>query len=517
MAFKCKNCGGKVHYNIKSHNLCCSYCNSEFPINEYDQKNNAEYTTNAFETNIFVCPTCGAEISSLDKESTAYCTYCGSQAVLKERQIKNRPIYIIPFSQTTEQVKEQYNNFIKNKAFVPDELKDPNYINEFRGIYIPYWSYALEVNKHAFIVQGEKNYREGNVDVEETYNINVQVQDDLYDIVLDASEALDDSIASHIAPYDIKDAVKFKEGYLAGFYSDKETTPPEKYNENVKNIAVEKIKKRVEEETELTSITTSNEDQMFTGRSKYKLALLPAWFLTYRKKDRVAYSVVNGQTGKIAMDLPLDKKKFFITAGIASAILSAVFFFLFSVIPPQNLIEWTSVITFVSSMIFLSEIKQVQIKESVVLYKKRARRKTPLSIIISSIGYVFMMFFVVLLQNMFERLLFGMYSREGIFVQLFVLIFQCVLTVKTIKHVKTLENKAGIKYTIFVLLTSMASFIILVINPVINEWFYIIATINIAGILSNCFASIYYFNYLTTRPIPNFFERKGGYSYENDK
>ncbi len=39
-------------------------------------------------------------------------------------------------------------------------------------------------------------------------------------------------------------------------------------------------------------------------------AMLPVWFLSYRNKDRVAYATVNGQTGKVAADIPVDRRKF---------------------------------------------------------------------------------------------------------------------------------------------------------------------------------------------------------------
>lgn len=40
-------------------------------------------------------------------------------------------------------------------------------------------------------------------------------------------------------------------------------------------------------------------------------AMLPVWFLSYRNKDRVAYATVNGQTGKVAADIPVDSRKFY--------------------------------------------------------------------------------------------------------------------------------------------------------------------------------------------------------------
>lgn len=41
-------------------------------------------------------------------------------------------------------------------------------------------------------------------------------------------------------------------------------------------------------------------------------AMFPVWFLSYRNGSRVSYATVNGQTGKIAADLPVDIRKYFL-------------------------------------------------------------------------------------------------------------------------------------------------------------------------------------------------------------
>ena len=38
--------------------------------------------------------------------------------------------------------------------------------------------------------------------------------------------------------------------------------------------------------------------------------MFPVWFLSYRKKDRVAYATVNGQTGLVVADIPIDPKRY---------------------------------------------------------------------------------------------------------------------------------------------------------------------------------------------------------------
>ena len=62
-------------------------------------------------------------------------------------------------------------------------------------------------------------------------------------------------------------------------------------------------------------------------------AMFPVWFMAYKNNNRVAYATVNGQTGKVVADLPVDVPKYL----GASAILTIPIFLLlnrfFTVIP----------------------------------------------------------------------------------------------------------------------------------------------------------------------------------------
>ena len=46
--------------------------------------------------------------------------------------------------------------------------------------------------------------------------------------------------------------------------------------------------------------------------------MLPVWFLTWQESGRVAYSVVNGQTGKVTSELPVDIKLYLLFSLIAA-------------------------------------------------------------------------------------------------------------------------------------------------------------------------------------------------------
>ena len=77
-----------------------------------------------------------------------------------------------------------------------------------------------------------------------------------------------------------------------------------------------------------TCVNTAAQVDLERGRVKY--AFIPVWLLSTRWNDQNFLFAMNGQTGKLIGDLPMDKKKFWTTfgiiAGAITAVLSAFFY-----------------------------------------------------------------------------------------------------------------------------------------------------------------------------------------------
>jgi len=120
------------------------------------------------------------------------------------------------------------------------------------------------------------------------------------------------------------------------------------------------------------------EESLHFETKKGELAMLPVWFLAYRKKDRVAYAVVNGQTGKIAGDMPIAVHKY-----LLSSLLWAIpiFLLLYSYwnMQPSSLLVVSAMLSFVCSMVSNMQLSYLIIRENKekdrgFMSKQRARR-----------------------------------------------------------------------------------------------------------------------------------------------
>ena len=319
--YRCPNCSAQMRFDIASQELHCDYCGASTPISDHPDEKVAR-EEKAFDVTIFSCPQCGAEIMSTENAATGFCSYCGASVLLEGRMGKGKaPKVIIPFQKTKEECQEIYRKKLKTAWFVPGEFKDAQHIDRVRGMYLPYWVFDVEQKKEAKLrgTRVKGNYQE-------TLSLKANLDNSYKGLSRDASSAFDDSICDWIAPFSEKAMKPFTPAYLAGFYADVADVGSKVYNESVKAEINNRTKKLVKAQYPGTSISFPvNLTRAFgTTISDVKSAMFPVWFLTWRRNDRVAYAVINGETGKISADLPVDPKKYV----LGSLILSVPIFLL---------------------------------------------------------------------------------------------------------------------------------------------------------------------------------------------
>ncbi len=86
--------------------------------------------------------------------------------------------------------------------------------------------------------------------------------------------------------------------------------------------------------------------------------MYPVWFMSYRKGDRIAYATVNGQTGKVTADIPVDIKKYTI-GSVLLAIPIFIFLNLFFTIKPALLLRHSTLLAAGAIFLHLWEIVKI--------------------------------------------------------------------------------------------------------------------------------------------------------------
>ena len=448
-----------MKFDIATQKLVCEYCaNSEDPYAHPDGTQAKE--DDSFDVTVFTCPQCGGEIYSMSTEATQYCTYCGSQVMLEGRLVnQNRPHRIIPFQKTKEDCKKIYQEVTKKALFAPRELKDPEFIDKFRGIYLPYWVYDYAQNGTVRL----KGTRErGNKT--EYCDLSVDVDNTFSGITFDASSSFDDTLAAQIAPFKAQNMMDFTPAYLCGFYADTADVPEEVYEMAAETLVNEEAMDRIRAkfgDIHVDSIPDKT-GSFHTVKTGQTAALLPVWFLTWRSGDRVAYAVVNGETGKMAADIPVDPKRY-----LTGSLLLALPIFLLLLFMP--VMTGGTVLT--ASMV-LGIFSAVMFSRSLYKMTRHEQRSDDL-------GYQ-----ATVGKNLDQN--------------------------KKAAEAKKKVYGAGIRLELFLVAAAIAfGGWIMLTSPVSDAWYYAGSTVIMAMICLLALKMINRYNLLATRPIPDFHDRKG--------
>ena len=135
-------------------------------------------------------------------------------------------------------------------------------------------------------------------------------------IPVDGSSKMDDAYMDAIEPFDYSAITDFHTDYLPGYaaqtYDEDATACAPRATARVKNTTIAAIR-RTCDYTTLTPRTS----KISTTQNSVDYALLPVWMLTTNWHGKSYHFAINGQTGKLIGDLPIDKGRLFgLLAGI---------------------------------------------------------------------------------------------------------------------------------------------------------------------------------------------------------
>lgn len=316
---KCPSCSAVLKFNPHTQNWTCEYCRSTFnleQIEEYEKKSGKvleKENHNKKEIDVYICNNCGAEIIADENTSTTSCVYCKNTAILKDKlQGEFNPNYVIPFRTTKDDAINAFKKLGKGKVLMPKEFNNKNNINEMSGIYIPFWLYDYDAEGRVnadcerITTWTSGNYRYTKTD---TYLATREGSMSFEHVPVDGSKRFENDIMNSIEPFDYKDLKEFNYSYLSGFLSEKYDVTKEDASKDAivraKNSFIEQMENDIHGYNTVTPTTNS----INLSNSKSYYVLLPVWMLNIKYKDKIYTFAMNGQTGKLIGNIPIDKKK----------------------------------------------------------------------------------------------------------------------------------------------------------------------------------------------------------------
>jgi len=460
---KCPHCGAEFEYDVKKKSVFCAYCGSEFNPQELKKDvKTAKKNESVISGKTYSCTQCGATLMTFDETAVTFCSYCSSQNVVENEVVKEKaPDVIIPFSKTEEECIKNYKRKISNFLFSPSYMKSDVIVKKFRGIYMPYAIYKL-VHHGDCVNKGKKySHRSGDYVYYDDYDIHAVV-DSTYDgVSFDLLSKFYDDYSQSI-PFDSRKAEEFNPNYLAGFYADRGDVPDDTYYSDASLIASNDSTRFLKKEKIFAKYGCTT-PKVGYGVSDKRYAVFPMYFASIRSKDNkhIHYAAINGQTGKVAADMPIS----FIKYIIFSLILSIPIFLVINLIP----------------MILPKVISFFVIVMSIIAWIMCGKE----------------------LEKCNDR--YGRYNDKG-YSSLFVEVDDNGNKKKR-KRERTYKMKA--KYWVKYLVAILLSLIMIIFNPVQDAYYYGAAIIGLILIIWSFNDLVKIHNNLVSRPIPQL-EKRGG-------
>lgn len=352
--FKCPCCDGAIEFDSASQNMKCPYCDTEFEVEALMSYNNdlanpgeddmswdasagqewTEDETTGLRT--YLCESCSGEIVGDANLAATECPFCGNPVVMKGQFAGDlKPDLVIPFKLDKKAAKEALKKHYSGKKLLPKVFQDENHIDEVKGIYVPFWLFEADADAHIrYKATRSRSWSDSRYIYHETQHYSVTRGGSLGFnwVPVDGSSKIADQLMESIEPFDISGAVDFQTAYLAGYLADKYDVDAEQ--------SIDRANQRIRQSTEnafastvngySTVIPVSTNIRLRNGKAKY--ALYPVWLLNTTWNGQKYTFAMNGQTGRLVGDLPMDKAAYkrwlFGLAGLGTAVTLALSYLL---------------------------------------------------------------------------------------------------------------------------------------------------------------------------------------------
>jgi len=336
--FKCPNCGAVTAYSIRDSGLACEHCGyqekvqadvvgTEAEVFEFSLDNLAKASHGwGDERKELKCLSCGAEIGIPAESMAATCAFCGSNKVVQGsgNQDQLRPKFLIPFKIDPQKCQEIAREWLGKSWMVPKELKNFAAMDSFTAIYLPYWTFHAITNaswqaevghrvSERYYDASSKSWRTRTKIVWRWESGNAGLNID--DLLIAGTDRVSARHLGNVDQFDLSDIVTYAPVFLAGLQAKGYDRPLESAWERARELMREKTKAACMGQASTSMIRNFSMKLDFSDES-WRYLLMPVYLAAYRFNGETYHAIVNGQTGRISGQRPVDWKKIWLVVAL---------------------------------------------------------------------------------------------------------------------------------------------------------------------------------------------------------
>lgn len=329
--FKCPQCGANTAYSVAAGGLECTHCGYyEPPPKEIIGKGaqEFEFTVETMQEAAhgwgetrkeLLCQNCGAQISLSVTALTATCPYCASNKVIQRDALQDvlRPRFLVPFQIDDRRCSTISREWLGSSWMTPGNLEKIVRIADFNPVYLPYWtfdslasaSWRAEVGHtetDRYYDHGSKEWKTRTRVVWRWESGSVRVPFD--DLLVAGTTKLSPLLLNRIKPFDLSQLAPYDAKFLAGMQAQAYDMPLDSAWENAREEMRAETREACLGQASTSRVRNFSMILDFDEES-WRYILLPVYVAAYRYRDRVYQVLVNGQTGAISGQRPVDWNK----------------------------------------------------------------------------------------------------------------------------------------------------------------------------------------------------------------
>ncbi|GJM42268.1 MAG: hypothetical protein DHS20C20_25500 [Ardenticatenaceae bacterium] len=338
--FRCPHCDGATAYSTDGGGLTCSFCGyHEAPQVEVVGKGaqEFEFTVETVERSVngwgherkeLVCNSCASHITLSTEMLSHTCPFCGSNAVVQTRAPQDvlRPRFLVPFVTTTEDCRKKTAVWLQNSWMLPKDLQKLARSTEYTPIYIPFWTFDARTKAtwRAEVHNTDARRRRHsapNWKWERPFLLKLADREEKVwdwesgavslftdDMLVSGSSQLSLALLSQMGGYQLAKLVPYDPAFLAGLSAQAYEVDLETAWERARGLMRVRTKKACQDQASASSMRNFSMNLGFSEES-WRYILLPLYLATYRYGDKLFQVMINGQTGTIAGQRPVDWKR----------------------------------------------------------------------------------------------------------------------------------------------------------------------------------------------------------------
>ena len=331
LQYKCPCCGGMVEFDSGSQKLKCPYCDTEFDLEalqqeetEQQQEQDRPEEVPSWKTpgqewseeeagtlRTYLCESCGGEILTDETTAATHCPYCGNPVIMTGQLSGGlRPDYVVPFRLDKKAAQEALRQHMSGKKLLPKLFREESHLEEIKGVYVPFWLFdASATGDGRYTATRTRAWSDSEYNYTETSHYSVVRSGSMKfaAVPVDGASKIPDDLMESVEPFDFSEAKPFSTAYLSGFMADRYDVSADESEKRANQRIRESMEQALEDSVVgYESVRTTNLSvRLQNAEAVY--ALLPVWLMTTTYEGQTYLYAMNGQTGKIAGNMPIDR------------------------------------------------------------------------------------------------------------------------------------------------------------------------------------------------------------------